>query len=47
VKMWTPTRLRNGEGSTGREETGAGTRNSATNEHLILPPLVICPVGAH
>jgi hypothetical protein len=35
VKMWTPTRLRNGEGSTGREESGAGTRKLATNEHLI------------
>ena len=35
VKMWTPTRLRNGEGSTGREETGAGARKLATNEHLI------------
>ena len=35
VKMWTPTRLRNGEGSTDREETRAGTRPSATNEHLI------------
>ena len=36
VTMWTPTRHENGEGSTDREETGAGTRNSATNEHLIL-----------
>lgn len=35
VKMWTPTRLRNGEGSMDREETRAGSRNSATNEHLI------------
>lgn len=35
VKMWTPTRLRNGEGRTDREETGVGTRHSATNEHLI------------
>jgi len=35
VKMWTPTRLRYGEGCTDREETGAGTRNSTTNEHLI------------
>jgi len=35
VKMWTPTRLRIGEGSTDREETGAGTRKLATNEHLI------------
>jgi hypothetical protein len=35
VAMWTPTRPDNGEGSTGREETRAGTRNSSTNEHLI------------
>jgi hypothetical protein len=35
VKSWMPTRLRYGEGRTDREETGAGTRNSATNEHLI------------
>ena len=35
VKSWMPTRLRNGEGCTDREETRAGTRNSATNEHLI------------
>ena len=35
VVMWTPTRPDNGEGSTDREETRAGTRNSPTNEHLI------------
>jgi hypothetical protein len=35
VVMWTPTRHGNGEGSTDREETRAGTRNSPTNEHLI------------
>ncbi len=35
VKSWMPTRLTNGEGCTGREETRAGSRNSATNEHLI------------
>ncbi len=35
VKMRTPTRLRYREGSTDREETGAGTRKLATNEHLI------------
>ena len=35
VKMWTPIRLRNGEGCTDREATRAGTRNSATNKHLI------------
>ena len=35
VKMWMPTRLRNGEGRTGREEPGAGVRHSPTNEHLI------------
>ena len=35
VKMWAPTRLRNGEGRTGREETGAGKRNLATDKHLI------------
>ena len=35
VTMWTPTRPDNGEGSTDREETRAGTRNSPTNEHLI------------
>ena len=35
VKMWMPTRLRYGEGRTDREETGAGERYSATNEHLI------------
>ena len=34
VVMWTPTRPGNGEGSTDREETGAGARNSPTNEHL-------------
>jgi hypothetical protein len=34
VKMWMPTRLRNGEGRTDREEPGAGVRHSATNEHL-------------
>src|SRR5215468_6620656 len=33
--MWTPTRPDNGEGSTDREETRAGTRHSPTNEHLI------------
>jgi hypothetical protein len=33
--MWTPTRPDIGEGSTDREETRAGTRNSPTNEHLI------------
>src|SRR5437773_11582413 len=32
--MWTPTRLRNGEGCTGREETRAGSRNWTTSEHL-------------
>ena len=35
VTMWTPTRRDSGEGSTDREETCAGTRNSPTNEHLI------------
>jgi hypothetical protein len=35
VVMWTPTRPDNGEGSTDREETRAGTRNWPTNEHLI------------
>jgi hypothetical protein len=34
VVMWTPTRPDNGEGCTDREETGAGARNSPTNEHL-------------
>jgi hypothetical protein len=34
VKMWTPTRLRNGEGCTDREEPGAGVRHSPTNEYL-------------
>src|SRR5215475_5678620 len=33
--MWMPTRPEIGEGCTDREETGAGTRNSPTNEHLI------------
>ena len=33
--MWTPTRPGNGEGSTDREEPGAGTRHSPTNEHLV------------
>jgi len=32
--MRMPTRLRNGEGCTDREEAGAGARNSATNKHL-------------
>ena len=31
----TPTRPGIGEGSTDREETRAGTRNSPTNEHLV------------
>ena len=35
VKSWTPTRLTNGEGCTGREETRAGSRNSTTSKHLI------------
>ena len=35
VVMWTPTRPDNGEGSTDREEPGAGERHSPTNEHLI------------
>ena len=35
VVMRTPTRPGNGEGSTDREETRAGTRNSPTNEHLV------------
>jgi hypothetical protein len=35
VTMWTPTRPGIGEGSTDREETRAGTRNSPTNEHLV------------
>ena len=35
VMMWMPTRPENGEGSTDREEPGAGTRHSPTNEHLI------------
>ena len=35
VVMWMPTRHANGEGSTDREEPGAGTRYSSTNEHLI------------
>ena len=34
VTMWTPTRPENGEGSTDREEPGAGARHSPTNEHL-------------
>ena len=34
VKMWMPTRLRNGEGCTDREESGDGIRLSSTNEHL-------------
>ena len=35
VTMWTPTRPGNGEGCTDREEPGAGTRHSPTNEHLV------------
>ena len=35
VVMRTPTRPDNGEGSTDREEPGAGARHSPTNEHLI------------
>ena len=35
VVMWMPTRHGNGEGCMDREETGAGTRHSPTNEHLI------------
>ena len=35
VVLWTPTRPGNGEGSTDREEPGAGARHSPTNEHLI------------
>ncbi len=35
VKLWTPTRLTNGEGCTGREETPARERAiAATNKHL-------------
>ena len=35
VKSWTPTRLTNGEGCTGREETPARERAiAATNRHL-------------
>jgi hypothetical protein len=41
VMMWTPTRPRNGEGCTDREETRAGTRNSTTNEHLIRSTRVL------
>jgi hypothetical protein len=35
VVMWTPTDHGNGDGSTGREETGPGARHSPANEHLI------------
>ena len=35
VKSWMPTRLRNGEGCTDREEPGAGARHETTNTHLI------------
>jgi hypothetical protein len=36
VKMWTPTRLRNGEGCTNREETGRGSAPLCSiNKHLI------------
>ena len=35
VKSRMPTRPLTGEGSTDREESRAGTRNSPTNEHLI------------
>jgi hypothetical protein len=41
VKSWMPTRVRNGEGRKDREEPGAGTRNSATNEHLIRSTRVV------
>jgi hypothetical protein len=35
VKSWMPTRLTNGEGCTGREETRRGNApSSATNKHL-------------
>ena len=35
VKSWTPTRLTNGEGCTGREETRRGSAPlSSTNRHL-------------
>ena len=35
VKSWTPTRLTNGEGCTGREETRRGSASSSvTNRHL-------------
>src|SRR5262245_20778247 len=43
--MWTPTRPGNGEGSTDREETRAGTRNSPTNEHLIRSTGVLSMAG--
>jgi hypothetical protein len=35
VKLWMPTRPSGGEGCTGREEPGAGSRHSSTNEHLV------------
>ncbi len=35
MKLWMPTRPSGGEGCTGREEPGAGSRHSSTNEHLI------------
>ena len=36
VKMWTPTRLRNGEGCTDREEARRGIAlNPSTDKHLI------------
>jgi len=35
--IWTPTHPGNGEGSTDREEPGAGARQKATIEHLSGP----------
>jgi hypothetical protein len=50
VKSWMPTRLTNGEGCTGREETRRGNApSSATNKHLFRSTGVIMsgvPVGA-
>ena len=41
----TPTRPGIGEGCMDREETGAGTRNSPTNEHLIRSTGVVSTAG--
>jgi hypothetical protein len=34
VKVWMPTRLRNGEGCANREDPGVGARHQRNQQHL-------------